>query len=311
MPHVLNWPPATCLLILVVSSAAAFADPPTSATSAASAASPATQPADKSQYTLFNPTPEDLLRDMDTDRPNKTNTPHTIDAGHLQIETGLFDDTYNRDRYHADNALSNDLLLGQFNFRLGILNNLELNVILNSYDFSSFKDYVSGDSIRQNGVGDTIVGGKLNFWGNEMGETLWATALGIQPQLKIPTAREQIGNGHAELDVGLPFLMNLPDAFHLGLQTTVGWDRNFNADGDVTGWQNSISVDRVLIDNFDVYVEYWSMVTTEHHQEAQQTLDVGFTYPLNDNMQLDTGVNFGLNHASDSIEVTAGVTVRI
>ena len=31
---------------------------------------------------------------MDTDRPNITNTPHTIDAGHLQIEAGAADYAY-------------------------------------------------------------------------------------------------------------------------------------------------------------------------------------------------------------------------
>jgi hypothetical protein len=41
----------------------------------------ADSPPDRSQYTLFNPTPDGQLRDMDTDRPNITNTPHTIDVG--------------------------------------------------------------------------------------------------------------------------------------------------------------------------------------------------------------------------------------
>ncbi len=63
----------------------------TAARGDAPATTAATQPADKGQYTLFNPTPADQLRGMDTDRPNKTNTPHTIDAGHLQIEIGGFD----------------------------------------------------------------------------------------------------------------------------------------------------------------------------------------------------------------------------
>ncbi|MGD0540383.1 MAG: hypothetical protein ABSB33_02585, partial [Tepidisphaeraceae bacterium] len=80
--------------------------------------------------------------------------------------------------------------------------------------------------------------------------------------------------------------------------------------GDVAGWQNSASIDRVLFWNFDIYLEYWSHVSTESHQEAQQTLDVGFTYPWNDNVVLDMGVNFGLNKASDTVESVAGVSVR-
>lgn len=267
-----------------------------------------------SPYSLLNPAPQDKLRGLQTDRPDKTNTPVTADPGHVIIETGVFDDDYNQDHYQGGNARTNDLSVGQVNFRVGILDNLELNVVVNSWDFFSGKDYTSGESERQNSVGDTVVGGKFNFWGNDIGDKAWDSAFGIQSLLKIPTARAPFtGNGHAELDIGLPFLMNLPDGFHAALETTAGWDRNSTGDADVTGWQNSISVDRVLSEKypFDVYVEYWNFVTTERHQEAQQTLDVGFTYPVNDNLQLDTGVNFGLNRASDSIEVTAGISVRI
>ncbi|MGB9156837.1 MAG: hypothetical protein WCB20_10125, partial [Chthoniobacterales bacterium] len=39
----------------------------------------ATPAPDKSQYTLFNPTPVDLRRAYNTDRPSKTDSPFTID----------------------------------------------------------------------------------------------------------------------------------------------------------------------------------------------------------------------------------------
>jgi hypothetical protein len=274
------------------------------------AADPTTQPIDKSQYTLFNPVPVDLLRDMDTDRPDKTNTPHTIDAGWVQLETGFFDYVYYRNRYQGANARTDSLDLAQLNFRLGVLENLELNVVIDPYDFQRNIDYQTNQSSHQNGIGDTVVGGKFNFWGNDMDDKVWATALGIQPQFKIPSARENLGNGHPELFVGLPFLVNLPGGFHLGLQPTISWERNSTNTGQTTGFQNSASLDRVLIGKFDVYLEYWSHVSTQRHQESQQTLDVGFTYPWNDNVTFDSGVNFGLNKASDTIEVVSGVSIR-
>ena len=45
----------------------------------------ATPPPDKSQYNLFNPTPVDLRRAYNTDRPSKTDSPFTVDAGVFQI----------------------------------------------------------------------------------------------------------------------------------------------------------------------------------------------------------------------------------
>jgi hypothetical protein len=272
---------------------------------------PTTQPVDnKWQFNLFNPTPSNELREMDTDRPDKTNTPHTIDAGHLQIETGFFDYNYYRDKYQGANARMEALDLGQFNFRLGVLNDLELNAVVDSVDIARNTDYVANQSARQNGFGDLTLGGKMNFWGNDDSDDVWDTVFGIQPQFKIPTARQMIGNGHAEADVGLPMIVNLPAGFTLSLETDVSWLRNLADNGDVTGWANMASLDRPIFGKWDVYLEYWSQVTTEKHQEAEQTLDTGFTYPATDNVTFDTGVNFGLNHASDSIEWTAGVSVR-
>jgi hypothetical protein len=265
---------------------------------------------DKWQYTLFDPVSADQLRGMDTDRPNTTNTPHTIDAGHLQIETGLFDYTYYRDRYQGANVRSDAYDFGQFNFRLGVLNNLEFNCVVESLDVLRNTDYVLGQSSTQSGFGDTIVGAKLNLFGNEGTDDVWATALAIQPQFKIPTARENLGNGHPELFVGVPFLINLPADFHLGLQTTVSWERNSTNNGDVTGLQNSVSVDRVFFQKFDIYLEYSAHVSNEHHHESQQTIDIGFTYPVTDNLMLDTGLNFGLNQATTNLEWLAGVSVR-
>ena len=57
---------------------------------AARADAQATSPVpDKSRFTLFNPTPRALMRDMDTDRPDTTESPYTVDAGHVQIEFSL------------------------------------------------------------------------------------------------------------------------------------------------------------------------------------------------------------------------------
>jgi hypothetical protein len=285
--------------ILVWCAAMAAADP-------VSSADDTTPSVDKNQYNLFHPVPSNQLRGMDTDRPNVTNTPHTIDAGHLQLEAGFVDYRF----YHRANFRSDDLAVGEFNFRLGVLNQLELNAVVNTFEIDRNHDYGIGKSAHANGFGDTVLGGKLNFWGNESGDRAWSTAFAIQPQFKFPTAGHDIGNGKFEFAVGFPFLLNLPAGFHLGLQTGISDERSTANTGYVTGWQNAISLDRNLIGKLDVYVEYASDVTTEKHSQPVQTFDVGYVYPLTDNLVLDTGLSFGLNKASDNVEVVAGLSVR-
>ena len=260
--------------------------------------------------TLFNPVPADALRGMDTDRPNVTNTPHTIDAGHLQIETGLFDYTHAHDAAGGSDDSTDTLALGHFNFRLGVLDALEINAGIDARDFFWNRDRVAAQSTRASGLGDLVVGGKLNLWGNDGSDAPWATALAVQPQIKIPTARAPIGNRHSEYFFGVPFLVNLVADFHLGLQTIVSRERNLANTGYATGWRSSASVDHILFGQLDAYLEYAAHVTTEHGAPAQQTIDIGATYPLNDNLVLDTGVAFGATKAAPAFEWTAGFSVR-
>ncbi len=44
---------------------------------------------DKSQYNLFNPALDDLLRTFSSSRPDQTTGPHSVDAGHFYLETGV------------------------------------------------------------------------------------------------------------------------------------------------------------------------------------------------------------------------------
>ena len=57
----------------------------------------AADPADKSRFTLFHPTPEALMRELNTDRPDQTEGPITVDAGHLQLELDLVTYAYDRE----------------------------------------------------------------------------------------------------------------------------------------------------------------------------------------------------------------------
>jgi hypothetical protein len=267
-------------------------------------------PVDKSQYTLFNAVPDGALRGMDTDRPNITNTPHTVDAGHVQIETGLYDWSRFHDRTHGGNIVTDTLRLGHINARLGLNDRLEVNATIDSFDWVKSADKIASQTTRVSGFGDTIIGGKLNLWGNEGGDDPWTSGFALQPQVKLSTAQTGIGNNHVEWAVGAPFLVNLVDGFHLGLETALGQERNSANSGYVVGWQNSASVDHVIFDAVDVYLEYAVHATTESDTQPQQSVDLGFTYPMTDNIVIDSGIFIGTNKATPDIEWTSGISFR-
>src|SRR5690242_16962200 len=68
------------------------------------------------------------LRPMDIDRPNRTNTPHTVDAAHVQIEFGAFDWAYSKSR--DSTPWQSQAAFAQTNVRVGVLDRLELNVVV-------------------------------------------------------------------------------------------------------------------------------------------------------------------------------------
>ena len=81
---------------------------------------------DKSQYTLFNPTPTDQMRPFNTDRPTKSNVPYTVDAGHFQYEGDIF--IYSFDNTTTPDTDNTSWVLFNPTFKAGLTNWADLEV---------------------------------------------------------------------------------------------------------------------------------------------------------------------------------------
>ena len=88
-----------------------------------------TPPRDKSPYTLFNPTPVDLRRPYNTDRPSKTDSPFTIDAGVFQIESDVANWTLDYEK----GVRTRTWIVGNTNFKLGLTNWMDLQIFPQFY----------------------------------------------------------------------------------------------------------------------------------------------------------------------------------
>lgn len=248
---------------------------------------------------------EERLREMATDRPNLTDSPTTIDAGHVQLEIGGIDRTTDRTELVRERSYS----YGDVNARLGVAANVELNLIVQPHVVSRSRDRPTGATTSIHGLGDLVIGGKVNFWGNDGSDAPWATALAIKPQLKLPTAADGFGNGNAELTVALPFTMNLPAGFGLSLQPSLLRVRNAADRRYTTGYQAAVAIDHD-VGPVNAYVEYVLDDTTEGGQSDQQLLDLGATAAVTDNLVLDVGLGIGLSEAADDLRLLIGGSVR-
>ncbi len=256
---------------------------------------------DKSAYNLFHPTPDSLLRDFDTDRPDKTNSPHTLDAGRFQLEAGITGYTRNKDSgVRTQNWTWADTML-----RAGLTSSTELQLEMPFFQTNSDKDLPTGKVDQNSGIGDLTAILKTNFWGNDSGDT----AGGLELFVTAPTASHNLGSGKVEGGALFLLGLKLPQDFDLGINSGVNIVVD---DDDDYGAEivNSVSVSHSIVGPLSGYLEFYSAVPTADAGNWEGTVDVGLLLMLGKNFQLDTGVNFGVTHGADDLQTFVGASYR-
>jgi hypothetical protein len=268
--------------------------------SLASAAEPAGRPAaDKSAFHLLNPTPRELMREMSTDRPDQTESPYTVDAGHFQIELDFFKFTY--DRRSLDGVHTESWNVAPINLKAGLLNSVELQIILDNY----VQERTTNPTSRASGFGDITARLKINLWGNDGG----TTALAIMPFIKLPLNASNLRNGRTEGGIIVPLAVELPRGWSMGMMTEVDFV-NDGAGGHDAEWLNSITFSHGIAGKLGGYVEFVSVTGNAAGFRWQAQADVGFTYAVTGDMQFDVGCNFGLTRSAPDFQPFAGLSIR-
>jgi hypothetical protein len=260
---------------------------------------------EKSQFHLFNPTPKEHLRELNTDRPDQTESPYTVDAGHVQFEWDLANASFDRDRSGGGDVASRAYGFAGVNAKVGLLNQVDLQLVLDGHVSARVTDRVAGTVTKASGFGEMQTRLKMNFWGNDGGRT----ALGIMPFVKWPLPTSAVRNGELEGGVILPFGMDLGAGWGLGVQTEVDFVSDGAGSHDFE-YFNTVTVGRELIGALAFYLEFAARVTPATGGAWQGQLDLGFTYGLGDHMQFDLGCNFGLTDTAPDFNPFLGFTVR-
>jgi len=259
---------------------------------------------DKRAFNLFNPTPSPYLRELSIDGPGATESAYTVDAGHFQAELTLVSYTSDRDSSDGVTRRFAALAVGHTNLKVGLLNQLDAQLVLETYNHVYERE--GADRVTHRGYGDTTVRLKYNFWGNDGGRTAFAAT----PFVKIPTSAEGLGNSSVEGGLILPLEVALPRDFGLGLTTRFDAVRNDDERGYHPEFINSIALGHDLFGNLAGYVEFFSAVSTERGANWVGTFDAGLIYALTDNVQLYVGANIGVTRSADDWSLFAGLAWR-
>lgn len=255
--------------------------------------------ADKSGYTVFNPTPRELRRDLSTDRPDLTESPYTVDAGALQVEWSFIDYTIERgDRAGTIRTLAVAPVL----IKLGLLNSVDLQLGLEPWTRQA-----GGGGDEQpalEGFGDTVVRLKVNLWGNDAGES----ALALMPFVSFPTGADGLSAGGVEGGLIVPFALALPNDFSLGLMAE--FDLLRDGDRRVIDFLHTATIGRPIAGNLAGFVEYAGFANLNRAEPYRAYLNTGLTLGLSADVQLDAGVRIGVTSAADDFGVFAGLSLR-
>lgn len=277
------------------------------AAAAAAAAAPASaQTQDKSGYSLTNPTPRDALRELSTDRPDKTESPYTVDAGRVQVEMDLLTYARDVDRRGGANLRSETLRIVPVNFKLGLTNSTDVQLLIDSYVRQTVTDRTTRTRERISGLGDVTLRLKQNLWGNDGG----STALALMPFVKLPTSSNGLGNDAVEFGLIVPLAISISDRIGIGLMTEIDMLEETDGSGYAPTFINSATISFSLTDRLGLYTELFTERSSERGSSWVVTGDAGLTYALTDDLQLDGGVNIGITDAADDVELFVGISRR-
>jgi hypothetical protein len=256
----------------------------------------------KRGYSLFHATPDSLLRNLSADRPDLTESPYTVDAGRIQIETDLV--RYSRDedagvRTETWSPLS-------LNFKLGLDAATDFQIVTEWRRFERVSGPGNAPSLERQGFGDLIIRLKRNLFGNDEGRV----AAALLPFLSVPTSTNGVGDTSVGAGVALPVAVDLGAGWDLGLMGEVDQIEDGDQDGRHLEWITTATTGHALFGPFGGFVEFAANFRPAGEGAWIGTADAGVTCPLSRNTQLDAGVYAGVSDAADDMTFFLGLTAR-
>ena len=207
-------------------------------------------PPDKSGFTLLSPTPTADLRSFCTDRPTKSTAPCTVDAGHLQIESDVFNVTGDS----SGGATTTTWLVTNPTLKLGLTNTLDAELNIVPWEIVAVRDHATGQVSRASGAGDLYARLKWNLLGDDGGNIAFA----LSPYVKAPTANSSIGNGAVEAGLIAPINFNLPMNFSLVVDPEIDLLKNANDGSRHVNTSSLLSLSRPISKTVTLSAEIWT-----------------------------------------------------
>jgi len=135
--------------------------------------------------------------------------------------------------------------------------------------------------------------------------------LALDPFVKLPTAKHELGNGKVEAGVTVPVGASLGGPLSLAFAPELDWRADGDGHGHHAAMIQLIDLGLAASDRLSLTAELWGQWDWDPAGTGKQvSADGAVAYLARDNLQLDAGANFGLNRQTPDVELYAGVSTR-
>jgi hypothetical protein len=248
-------------------------------------------------------------RELSTDRPDKTESPYTVETGGFQFELNLASLRF------QDTELSDSRTLkerhGSFGgiLKYGLASDIDLQFVVGYEGVSS---WIEGSPARAGqskfpslGIADPGLRLKINLTGNDGG----SPAVALMPYIFIPVGEKQATADDWQGGLIIPAALETGSALDFGFMVEL--DALADEEGHHPEFVTSATTAFGLLGSLRAYLELFQQVDLRGDTPWEPTFDTGFTYGIGANMQLDLGINIGLNGHADDFSPFLGFSFRL
>ncbi len=234
-----------------------------------------------------------------TDRPTKSNSACAVEPGYWQLETDLFNGTFQ----HLDGVTTDTWLATNPTLKYGLVKNVDVEVDIAPYEVVRTRE-ASGERTRS-GVGDLYLRVKYTAYSDG------SVQVGLFPYVKAPTAPLGVGNGVWEGGVSAPINLTLDSRWGLTFSPEVDVFKDQTGDGRHFNTSQTVNLSCNLPRDVTLYGELWGDWNFDPAGTVRQvSVDFAVTKLVDKLFKIDGGINIGLNRATPGVQVYAGLSKK-
>lgn len=228
-----------------------------------------------------------VAQQMQTDRPNETESPNSVTTHHLQVENGIsFEQDDNEKTYEIPEVV----------MRYGVFKNAEIRIE------SALK--INHETTQNDfGISPVVIGAKYHL-ANHKGALI--PDIGVLARISIPwMADKGFQEEYYSPEIRLLAQHELSKVTHLGYNAGIHW----LSDSAKAEYIYSVSADHSVTKKLKLFIETFGFAVSDHH--ARNSADTGLLYLVNKNLQLDFILGSGIMRTDANKFAELGLSFRI